>query len=162
MDDEDDRYGLPTHRCKYCRVYFPATWKWDVKEKEKYLHVDLLLNSPEAVAAVEYGCEIYVWFVCFKHHADREISNQGKMELTPKENWEGFVERNITLRLSEPAEILPAISAIAEATCNVLPNTLPDDYKAGLCRQHMPSNLLWSVESGQRKPRTPYRASPWS
>jgi hypothetical protein len=60
-DEEDDRYGRPTHTCKYCTVCFPATWEHDhVDDTLKVLHVDLLLSGPEAVAAVKDGCEFYL------------------------------------------------------------------------------------------------------
>lgn len=65
MSSEDDRYGPPTHMCKYCNRCFPATW--DESEGETRLVVDLLFNGAEAKLAAGKGCNffdrvVHSWF----------------------------------------------------------------------------------------------------
>lgn len=59
MSDEDDRYGPPTHSCKYCNNCFPATWEY-VNGKAKGLNIDLLLDGTGAVAAALDGCQFFL------------------------------------------------------------------------------------------------------
>ena len=77
--------------------------------------------------------------------------------------WGNLVSKYTELQLSNPADKLLAISAVAEAMSHTLPNNHPaTSYKAGLWEREMPSNLLWSVFPGQAKPRPSYRAPTWS
>jgi hypothetical protein len=77
-------------------------------------------------------------------------------------SWANFIWVYTRLRLSVPADILPAISAIAEVICNMDPKMAPDDYKVGLWRQHMPFNFPWHVVASTTRLRPSYRAASWS
>jgi len=57
MEEEDDRYGPPTHTCDYCSRTFPATW--EDKKGITYLQIDLLCKVPKAMLASESGCEFF-------------------------------------------------------------------------------------------------------
>jgi hypothetical protein len=56
MADEDDRYGPPTHTCKFCSRGFSATWEY--RNSGKRLIVDLLSGS-ESISAAKQGCYFY-------------------------------------------------------------------------------------------------------
>jgi hypothetical protein len=57
MEEEDDRYGPPTHTCDYCSRCFPATW--EDHEGSTRLQVDLLYKVSEVRLASEHGCEFF-------------------------------------------------------------------------------------------------------
>jgi hypothetical protein len=77
--------------------------------------------------------------------------------------WGYLVYEYTELQLSNPADKLLAISAVAEAMSQRLPNKDPaTSYKAGLWERYMPKSLLWYVSIGQKKPRPSYRAPTWS
>jgi hypothetical protein len=80
--------------------------------------------------------------------------------------WDVIVNQYSTLDLSEPADKLLAISAIADAvgtTLTVIFST-PALYRAGLWLQQMPLNLLWGSADDYPnfQPRSKYRAPSWS
>jgi hypothetical protein len=56
MADEDDRFGLPTHTCKFCSRGFSATWEYF--HNGKRLIVDLL-SGGESISAAKQGCCFY-------------------------------------------------------------------------------------------------------
>lgn len=78
---------------------------------------------------------------------------QGNMVTDSRDSWQELIKVYTNLQLSKPTDILSAISTIAESTCNMDPGGTSDDYKAGLWQQHMPFNLIWRIEPGERKPR---------
>jgi hypothetical protein len=82
------------------------------------------------------------------------------------EAWDFYVSQYSKLDLSEPADKLLAISAIADAigmTLTVILST-PALYRAGLWLQQMPVNLLWACSFFDKnaQPRSKYRAPSWS
>jgi hypothetical protein len=66
MADEDDRYGPPTHLCKYRNKCFPATWEKN-GFGEKCLKIDLLLDRTDALVAALDGCQ----FLLLALHPDK-------------------------------------------------------------------------------------------
>ncbi|KAF2827068.1 HET-domain-containing protein [Ophiobolus disseminans] len=79
-------------------------------------------------------------------------------------NWHKFLWKYSTLQLSQPADKLLALSAIAEAYgCGIMDShTARNSYKAGLWQQHMPVSLAWNVNPIFITGRPPYRAPSWS
>jgi hypothetical protein len=82
------------------------------------------------------------------------------------EAWDSIVFDYCELDLSESADKLPAISALADAigmTLTAIFST-PALYRAGLWLQQMPLNLLWHLDIGHTndQSRSKYRAPSWS
>jgi hypothetical protein len=76
--------------------------------------------------------------------------------------WHDVLSKYTRLEMSEPMDVLPAISAIADAICDSDHVLWSRDYMAGLWVQDMPMSLLWGIVPNQRKARPAYRAPSWS
>ena len=72
MADEDDRYGPPTHSCKYCNKCFPATLEKN-RFGEKCLKSDLLLDGADALVAALDGCQ-FLLLALHPHKSDAETT----------------------------------------------------------------------------------------
>ncbi|KAI8933211.1 hypothetical protein NX059_009846 [Plenodomus lindquistii] len=80
-------------------------------------------------------------------------------------DWNFLVKCYSTMHLSKSSDKLPAISAAAEALggCFLDTSWLHKSYKAGLWKEHFPSNLLWERALGSNPMSRPaYRAPSWS
>ncbi|EAT77166.1 hypothetical protein HBI56_206750 [Parastagonospora nodorum] len=76
MADEDDRYGPPTHSCKYCNKCFPATLEKN-RFGEKCLKSDLLLDGADALVAALDGCQ-FLLLALHPHKSDAETTRAAK------------------------------------------------------------------------------------
>jgi hypothetical protein len=79
--------------------------------------------------------------------------------------WQDLIFNYSRLQLSHSADKLLAVSAVAEAIgVTFLGHDLaPKSYEAGLWKQHMPLNLLWSTFGDEETIYRPvYRAPSWS
>ena len=73
--------------------------------------------------------------------------------------WKGIVELYSTKRLTYTSDKLVALSGIAK----LMEQALDDQYCAGLWRKRLVTQLFWSCEEEERRPRPkPYRAPSWS
>jgi hypothetical protein len=83
----------------------------------------------------------------------------------PLDVWRTAVKNYSHRKLTLPSDKLVAISAIAKDVAkdvaNVLEDPRPENYLAGLWRQHLAYDLLWAMEDPPQ-PRPPYRAPSWS
>jgi hypothetical protein len=89
------------------------------------------------------------------------MNNKASVEY---DTWHQLVRTYSRLQLSDSADKLLAISAIAEALGVAMLgyNSAMENYKAGLWQQHMPLNLLWFNAQHDPCSRPPYRAPSWS
>jgi hypothetical protein len=97
-------------------------------------------------------------------HFKRQILSDPDLGLDLKrKRWEDIISRYMRRVLTRPEDKLIAISGVAK----VFQSVAEDEYLAGLWREDLPSQLLWSVESCRQanglpsvKPH-PYRAPSW-
>lgn len=73
--------------------------------------------------------------------------------------WKGIVELYTTKRLTYTSDKLVALAGIAK----LMEQALDDQYCAGLWRKRLVTQLFWSCEEEELRPRPkPYRAPSWS
>jgi hypothetical protein len=91
------------------------------------------------------------------------LNNAIKKGLETSWNWECMIEEYAAMKLSNPTDKLPAISAAAEMFGKIYLGSqiAPESYRVGLWKQHMPFALLWyrnDPQSIQHRLRPKYRA----